>query len=120
MGSRVGARVCAYRYCTVSLEGRRPDCRFCCAAHRAAEARLKARDHVESVRTASAASQGLSRGFSRGRATRLYVTEVDLALLRSALRRTRLAQSDPLRPNHQNLQAKVERAIARLDGRKEK
>jgi hypothetical protein len=36
-------RTCEYRECSTSIEHRRPQCRFCCAAHKAAEHRARRR-----------------------------------------------------------------------------
>jgi hypothetical protein len=110
-------RICEYRHCDVDISDMRPNAKFCCPAHRAAEDRLR---HGKWVREPRRSSDGASKPHSTdssrrrrpnrdGSGTRLYVVRDDLDEVR------RLLAGEKPRPEAaERLQAKVGAALGRL------
>lgn len=82
-------RVCEYRHCDESLDGRRPQCRFCSPACRAAESRERAVDRavpfLAPQKPHSSVSRRPRRANREGVGTRLYVTAADIDVIEQGL-----------------------------------
>lgn len=98
-----GERICEYRHCDVSLAGRKPTCRYCNEAHKAAEHRLRHEDRIRAEAAVRTAGSGPRRDSRDGLGARIYVTPAELADL--------LKRRVPA-----SLYVKVSRAEMRLGG----
>lgn len=107
-------RVCAHRHCNVSLEGRRRQCRYCSAACRAAESKLRRADsRAEGEKPHSAVSRPPRRQTRDGRGTRMYVVRDELELVRDVLAGKRPRENGA----RDRLLQKIPRALEHLDER---
>lgn len=110
-------RYCQYRFCSKSLKGRRPDCKYCTEAHKAAEHRLRLQARLRAALAVRPASSGPRRGSRDGRGTRIYITTAEIDLLRGALGHAHLRPESTSRRN--SLRRKLNLAAERA-ARKEK
>lgn len=110
-------RICEYRYCDVDISHRRPNCKYCCPEHKAAEDRERNGKWVREPRRASdGATKPHSTDSSRrrrpnrdGSGTRIYLVRDDLDEVR------RLLAGERPRPEAADrLRAKVGAALGRL------